>query len=166
MAIQNLPAWIGSQAVAETGQRWMSQARPVVNLPAAGWMSEMAGRAKWNAVLIIGRKGSGSIWGYSSGFYGGLTNNTGQSISILASTNRSWDQGVDSGLYLGCFNAGFSRIDCTLEGFNGNEKIPLVNHGTNGLDGSRLYFQNWRLDIYNWMTAREGWHINVLLEFR
>lgn len=38
--------WVGSSAVNETGERWMSAARSVVRLPAAGWMSEMVGRSK------------------------------------------------------------------------------------------------------------------------
>lgn len=46
MPITNLPGWIGSSAVAQTGQRWMSAARRGVNLPSAGWMSEMAGLPK------------------------------------------------------------------------------------------------------------------------
>lgn len=165
MAIQNLPAWIGSQAVAETGQRWMSQARPVVRLPPTGWMSEMAGRSKFNGILTIGRRNS-SICGFSRGDYGALNHSTGQNISVLASTNRDWDQGINQGVYISNFNAGYNRCELILEGFNNNEVLVLPNHGTNGVDGSRLYFQNWRIDVYNWMTARLNQSVNVLIEFK
>jgi|GEM_PF-1360196 len=38
--------WVGSSAVNETGQRWISAARTTLNLPAyGGWMSEMIGRS-------------------------------------------------------------------------------------------------------------------------
>ncbi|MGL5582784.1 MAG: hypothetical protein ACRDCE_17710 [Cetobacterium sp.] len=45
-AIGGLPGWIGSQAVNETGERWMSSARTKMRLPAVGWMSEMANRSR------------------------------------------------------------------------------------------------------------------------
>lgn len=38
--------WVGSSAVTETGQRWMSAARTTLRLNAAGWMSEMVGKSK------------------------------------------------------------------------------------------------------------------------
>lgn len=46
MAIVGLPGWIGTSAVSETGQRWMSAARTGVLLSAAGNMSQLAGRSK------------------------------------------------------------------------------------------------------------------------
>lgn len=52
MAVVGLPGWIGSSAVAETGQRWMSAARTGLMLPVAGNMSEMAGRSKEINLLI------------------------------------------------------------------------------------------------------------------
>ena len=41
MAIVGYPGWIGSSAVTETGQRWMSAARTAVRQSAAGWMSQL-----------------------------------------------------------------------------------------------------------------------------
>lgn len=38
--------WVGSSAVTETGQRWMSAARTALRLSTAGWMSEMVGKSK------------------------------------------------------------------------------------------------------------------------
>ncbi|HAN5059548.1 TPA: receptor-recognizing protein [Escherichia coli] len=46
MPIVGVPGWIGSSAVSVTDQRWMSAARTAVQLPAAGSMSQMAGRSK------------------------------------------------------------------------------------------------------------------------
>lgn len=46
MPIVGVPGWIGSSAVSVTGQRLMTAARIAVQLPAAGPMSQMAGRSK------------------------------------------------------------------------------------------------------------------------
>ncbi|EBI1835249.1 hypothetical protein FK088_23705 [Salmonella enterica] len=37
--------WVGSQAVAETGQRWMSAAGAALRTPAPFWMSSLVGRS-------------------------------------------------------------------------------------------------------------------------
>lgn len=52
MAISGLPSWIGSQAVSETGQRSMYNARAALGLAGAGWMSEMAGKERTVIVNI------------------------------------------------------------------------------------------------------------------
>lgn len=52
MAIGGLPSWIGSQAVSETGQRSMYNARASLGLSGAGWMSEMAGKERTVIVNI------------------------------------------------------------------------------------------------------------------
>lgn len=44
MAVQ--AGWVGSSAKAETGKAWMGDARVVLRLPRAGWMSEMVGLSK------------------------------------------------------------------------------------------------------------------------
>ncbi|HFI1088324.1 TPA: receptor-recognizing protein [Enterobacter hormaechei] len=55
MAIVGVPGWIGSSAVTETGQRWMSAARTAVFLTNPGFMSAMAGKSKEvNTSLTIG----------------------------------------------------------------------------------------------------------------
>lgn len=67
--------WVGSQAVNETGQRWMSAARTAVRLGAAGWMSEMVGRSTFNTYMIVG---SGrNNWSDSSVSYGFNNDNWG-----------------------------------------------------------------------------------------
>lgn len=52
MGIRNLPCWVGSESVNETGERWMSSARPKLRLPQSGWLSEMAGRSKEFLIII------------------------------------------------------------------------------------------------------------------
>ncbi|HCM9730481.1 TPA: receptor-recognizing protein [Enterobacter kobei] len=55
MAIVGYPGWIGSSAVTETGQRWMTAARTAVFLTNPGFMSAMAGKSKEvNTALTIG----------------------------------------------------------------------------------------------------------------
>lgn len=45
--------WIGSSAVAETGQRWMSQAGAAVRIGTPFWMSSMGGKSKYDFELQI-----------------------------------------------------------------------------------------------------------------
>ncbi|AND76190.1 hypothetical protein MX01_245 [Escherichia phage MX01] len=46
MAVVGVPGWIGSSAVNETGQRWMSQAAGQLRLGVPCWMSQFAGRSR------------------------------------------------------------------------------------------------------------------------
>lgn len=47
--------WVGSSAVDETGQRWISAARSTLRLPAyGGWMSEMVGRSREDVIYVSG----------------------------------------------------------------------------------------------------------------
>ncbi|UCR92150.1 hypothetical protein LPLM1_00015 [Listeria phage LPML1] len=61
--------WVGSSAVAETGQRWMSAARTTVRLSASGWMSELVGKSKADAIMTVGKYTNGAITalGYIAG---------------------------------------------------------------------------------------------------
>lgn len=53
MAIVGVPGWIGSSAVAETGQRWMSAAGSAVRIGAPFWMSQMANQSVYNISIPI-----------------------------------------------------------------------------------------------------------------
>lgn len=53
MAIVGVPGWIGSSAVAETGQRWMSAAGSAVRIGVPFWMSQMAGQSVYNISIPI-----------------------------------------------------------------------------------------------------------------
>ncbi|CAH1615631.1 tail fiber protein; host specificity [Escherichia phage UGJNEcP4] len=46
MAVVGIPGWIGTSAVAETGQRWMSAASRELRLGNPSWMSQFAGRSR------------------------------------------------------------------------------------------------------------------------
>lgn len=52
MAVVGVPGWIGSSAVSETGQRWMSAAAGQLRLSAAGYMSRFAGISREQAITI------------------------------------------------------------------------------------------------------------------
>lgn len=54
MPIVNVPGWIGSSAVTQTGQRWMGAAGESLNLSKPFWMSQMAGLPKGNLDLTVG----------------------------------------------------------------------------------------------------------------
>ena len=46
MAVVGIPGWIGTSAVTETGQRWMSAASRELRLGNPSWMSQFAGRSR------------------------------------------------------------------------------------------------------------------------
>lgn len=46
MAVVGIPGWIGTSAVAETGQRWMTAASRELRLGNPSWMSQFAGRSR------------------------------------------------------------------------------------------------------------------------
>lgn len=52
MAVVGIPGWIGSSAVSETGERWMSAAAGQLRLSAAGYMSRFAGISREQAITI------------------------------------------------------------------------------------------------------------------
>lgn len=66
--------WIGSSAVAETGQRWMSAAGAAVRVGTPFWISALGGQSKYDFELLIGYVYSANIpWrGYSTGAGGGV----------------------------------------------------------------------------------------------
>ncbi|MDJ6850274.1 hypothetical protein LED50_12540 [Salmonella enterica] len=51
--------WVGSQAVAETGQRWMSAAGSAVKVPAPFWMSSLVGKSVVGVASYANPTGSG-----------------------------------------------------------------------------------------------------------
>ena len=53
MAIVGVPGWIGSSAVTETGQRWMSAAGNAVRIGTPFYMSRMAGQSVYNITVTI-----------------------------------------------------------------------------------------------------------------
>lgn len=53
MAIVGVPGWIGSSAVTETGQRWMSAAGNAVRIGTPFYMSRMAGQSVYNINFTV-----------------------------------------------------------------------------------------------------------------
>ncbi|WP_431608245.1 hypothetical protein [Enterobacter asburiae] len=53
MAIVGVPGWIGSSAVTETGQRWMSAAGNAVRIGTPFYMSRMAGQSVYNITFTV-----------------------------------------------------------------------------------------------------------------
>ena len=52
MAVVGVPGWIGSSAVSETGQRWMSAAAGQLRLGLPVWMSRFAGVSREQTITI------------------------------------------------------------------------------------------------------------------
>ncbi|EPC4780657.1 hypothetical protein Q1B84_001520 [Salmonella enterica] len=51
--------WVGSQAVAETGQRWMSAAGSALRTPAPFWMSSLVGKSAMGVASYVNSDGQG-----------------------------------------------------------------------------------------------------------
>lgn len=164
--IGNLPNWIGSQAVAETGQRWMSSARTSLQLSGAGWMSEMAGRSVVNLAFRSNWAGDGNA-GYDSGYHGALLlNTTGQNIHAVAGI-RGNVYGMVNPLLVICANAGFSQIKLIMEGYKGGTQFTLVNTGYNHPTGKRVYGLNYEgNEAYWWFRGTmDNQRVNCRMSF-
>lgn len=118
MAVSGVPSWIGSSAVNETGERWMSAARVKLRLAGAGWLSELAGRS--NEILV-------NITGSNHNF------DTGTLHSWMVSAaggswpaNANWRIVVGSGVQLVAKDTG-SQVMWFGGGING--KVIIENHG-------------------------------------
>lgn len=163
MAVQ--AGWVGSSAVAETGQRWMSQARTTLRLPAAGWMSEMVGKTKFN--IVIAPDSSSTQAGYDEGHRGSLiSNNTGHGITTLVGYKRIDYSGIRDAIVVLSWSAQFSGLRLVVEGFKNNQVFTLPNRGVNGNNGARIYAVDWQgPELYWWFDARKWQHINCSIEF-
>ncbi|QDH49179.1 tail fiber adhesin [Pantoea phage Phynn] len=106
--------WVGSSAVNETGQRWMSSAGSVVRIGTPFWMSRLVGQSKEDFKLNVaksspstnityygyGEKGyattSGTFGSLSGGFPGytcrGLydASNSNDGLILINGPNRTW----------------------------------------------------------------------------
>lgn len=168
MAIVSAPGWIGSSAANETGERWMSKAGGKVRLPTPFWMSQMAGRGKFNSVLYPVTTRSRDV-GYmqlnNGDRLGNLENNSGVSIDqLIAVKDDRWQGGLREGVCIGSYNTGLSGFRIVFEGFNNNEVITLPN-SWNDVAGTRLYYANWRIDVFWWLKSKPNLGaINMLIE--
>lgn len=117
MAISNIPSWIGSSAVNETGERWMSAARTKMRLPAPGWLSELAGRS--NEIVV-------TITASNHNF------DTGQLHNLMLSAaggswpaSANWKIVVNPGVQL----VGKDTGNCMWFGGAINGTVVIENHG-------------------------------------
>ncbi|EBU3912555.1 hypothetical protein CWK15_14050 [Salmonella enterica] len=68
--------WVGSQVVAETGQRWMSAAGAALRAPAPFWMSSLVGKSVVGVASYANPQGSGHdarYWYYLDSQYVDIT---------------------------------------------------------------------------------------------
>lgn len=119
MAVVGVPGWIGSSAVNETGQRWMSAARTALRLPAAGWMSQMAGQSKEFRVTIAGSDHNFN----TNTLHQWMLNAAGGS---WPSGNIVWRIVVNSGVQLVSINTGNA---CMWFGGGIQGRVIIENHG-------------------------------------
>lgn len=62
--------WIGSSALAETGQNWMSAAGSVVKVGTPFWISSLNGKSKSNATIVVGKTLDSAHGAASATYYG------------------------------------------------------------------------------------------------
>lgn len=157
--------WVGSQAVSETGQRWMSAAGSKLRLPVPFWMSQLVGRSKFN--VVIAPDSSGTQSGYDEGYRGSLVSNqTGHGLTTVVGYKSINYNGIRDAIVVASWSAQFSGCRFMMEGFRNNEVINLPNRGINGNNGARLYAVDWLgPELYWWFDARKWQHINGLIEF-
>lgn len=118
MSISGLPSWIGSQAVAETGQRSMYNARAALGLAGAGWMSEMAGKTR---TIIVNLTGSDHNFN-TANLHQWMVNAAGGAWPA----NAVWRIIVGSGVQLVSYSTGSA---CMWFGGAINGKVVIENHG-------------------------------------
>lgn len=157
MAIVGVPGWIGSSAVNETGQRWMSAAGAAVRRPAPFYMSQLANQSKFNFQFICAVPGTWA--GVDVGYGGSITlNATGHQISTFSAHNRNTG-GFDRPLLLACSNHGLGGFNVTVEGYG---SMQCVWTGVTGNNGYRMYVAQGQEPLYHWLAARNGQTINVI----
>lgn len=181
MAIQS--GWVGSQAVAETGQRLMSEARKVLRLPGNGWMSEMVGRSKgyqmtigwedsrqthWSGYLRMG-------WPWNSDGGSGQTRMNFGSVSGDNTIEGRTINGPCSGWGAAHSGAGIS-YQLYIPGLK-NAALRMVLTDSKGATasfdlnytierGADCYFSSNRQGIETFINSRRGQTINVAVSRR
>lgn len=151
--------WVGSSAVNETGQRWMSAARTTLGLGAAGWMSELVGKSKSSKMVI----GTGS---FVSTYFGYSRN------AIFSCGSLSPDR--VSGIYITEVAANTSNGNLLEVHFQENaaRTIEVSIPGAGAVRAGRaeyfpatnesVYRLSWG-GIYGWLQARNGQTVDVTI---
>lgn len=155
MAIVGVPGWIGSSAVNETGQRWMSAAGAAVRRPAPFYMSQLASQSKFNYRLTIGYWLSdmdGKSYGFYAGKGGAISPNTFGGTTI-------WQFGP--GEYMHQVRIWFYDVSQQ----NRTIRVMIEGLGTwvGRVNTKQLIFDQY--DAWRWFRDRNGQTINVLMEY-
>lgn len=163
MPVTNLPGWIGSSAVAQTGQRWMSAAGSALKVPTPFWMSSLAGLPRENFILIPGTYRGGA--GYSRGQTGGIAlNNTGHECDILGGYESGFNPfGHKEPTIIAIGHTWFSSV--TVD-FIGYKRITMYNRGETNAYGRWGYAVDWEgPGLVNFLWGKVGQHVPCMIEF-
>lgn len=154
--------WVGSSAVAETGERWMQVAASAVRQGTPFWMSSLQGRSRQNFEFNCQSRRSGqsvtrvgySDFGPGDGAFGGMVSGDCQGYGVSAFYGISGS--TDQGLIL--YNApnrswAVQMLDGTRFDFNYRTT-----------SGNRTYYQCTNPDgLYNYLNARIGQNLGVVV---
>ena len=86
MAIVGAPGWMGSSAVAETGQNWMLNAAGVVRQGSPFWMSWLGGKSRQHFEIVVGSY----VPNTNTHYYGYGTNAATTVSAFGAIQNGNW----------------------------------------------------------------------------
>lgn len=162
-AIGGLPGWIGSQAVSETGQKWMSSARTSLGLSATGYMSEMVGKSRGSRLTIGNLNFIGQNYGYSHANQD--LSPTGQAMGSLSSDTFNGVLCTQIAVYavmgdeltVNMVGNHVNRLEITIEG------AGTMSVGRSDFYDNQSEFKYPWGGIYSWFQARNGQVVNVSL---
>lgn len=166
MAIVGVPGWIGSSAVNETGQRWMSAAGAAVRRPAPFYMSQLANQSKFNTVMTIGSFDNES-YGRNYGFlYGGYITWFPNGGGALSPDTIGGQRMCALFSYGGYVRTGFMGVGM----LNRNVRVMIEGLGTYTTNCNQrnssisCWGEVWLPGWGGWLKDRIGGKVNVLVE--
>lgn len=154
--------WVGSSAVAETGQRWMSVARTGVGLGAVGWMSEMIGKRSKPAYFLSGAAATSQYgWSYDTGDIFNTWNNIPRGTRLRA---RVWASTVGSDQNNG--PAGFVYIRWIIKNADGDVLFDSVRISKNTSGDGASGIGQWAQAYYITDLVGAGDNVNIQVRQR
>ncbi len=170
--------WVGSSAVATSGQRWMSAAGSAVKVGKPFYMSSLIGKAMQDFTMVVGNSTYGIMmqatntqWVTGTVYYGGYSNNsttTGAALAISGTSARIPSinaTGSVSGTLLGCAITHISQGKGTAYIYIGltngpNQSFTLSLGGTNFSFAAHSFANNTRhyraSASSNWLYNKKG----------
>lgn len=146
--------WVGSSAVSNTGDRWMSAAGGKLRLPTPFWMSQMVGRSRFNYQVRIGHwrtEMRGDAFGYAYGQAGSISPNSLMGYTVLLFGPGEYMHQLIVSVNNHAINGRRARV--SVEGLGTWE-------GT--FSSARLQFHV--PECWRWFRDRNNQTINVLME--